>query len=65
MAEKALTLLRSWLRGFGRQDQAVTAVEYAILTALIIVVAIGSISLIGQRFFNLYVLIAAAVGGTI
>jgi len=65
MAEKALTLLRSRLRGFVRQDLAVTAVEYAILTALIVVVAIGAISLIGQRFFNLYVLIANAVGRTI
>ena len=65
MADKALTKLRSRLRGFVRQDQAATAVEYAILTALIVVVSIGAISIIGQRFFNLYVLIANAVGGVI
>ncbi|HSW45972.1 MAG TPA: Flp family type IVb pilin [Phycisphaerae bacterium] len=65
MPAKALTLLRMcWRRRLSATDAA-TAAEYAILLALVIIVSIGAIGLIGERFLNLYVLIANAVGDTI
>lgn len=53
--------LRQWLHG----DDAATAAEYAVMLALIILVAVGSINMIGEKFFNLYTMIANAVGETI
>jgi len=39
------------------------AAEYAILLAMIAVVSIGTIRSIGERFYNLYTMIADSVGG--
>lgn len=41
------------------------AAEYAILLAVIAAVSIGTIRSIGERFYNLYTMIADAVGNTI
>ncbi|MBP7934854.1 MAG: Flp family type IVb pilin [Phycisphaerae bacterium] len=38
------------------------AAEYAILLAMIAVVSIGTIRSIGERFYNLYTMIANSVG---
>jgi len=43
---------------------AVSATEYAIMLALIILVAAGAIRMIGEDFQNLYTMIANAVGDT-
>jgi len=43
----------------------VAATEYAILVALIVVVSVGSIRTIGEKFLNLYTAIATAVGDTL
>lgn len=53
--------LRRWLCGC----EAVSATEYAIMLALIVLVAAGTIRMIGEDFFNLYTSIANAVGDTI
>lgn len=45
--------------------KAVSATEYAVMLALIILVAAGSIQLIGSKFLNLYTLIANSVGDTV
>jgi len=45
--------------------EAVSATEYAIMLALIVLVAMGTIRMIGEDFFNLYTSIANAVGDTI
>jgi Flp pilus assembly pilin Flp len=61
MARRLGGRLRQWLHG----DSAATATEYAVMLALIILVAVGSINMIGEKFFNLYTMIANAVGETI
>jgi len=40
------------------------ATEYAILLAVIVVVSVGTIRSIGERFHTLYTMIADAVGNT-
>lgn len=52
--------VRRWLC----DARAVTAAEYAILMALIILVSVASIRMIGTKFFNLYTMISSAVGDT-
>jgi Flp pilus assembly pilin Flp len=64
MADKTIRLCRLWWRRLTVQTEAATAAEYAIMMALIIIVSVGAIRAIGERFFNLYVMIANAVGAT-
>jgi len=47
-----------------RTSDAVAATEYAIMLSLIVVVSVGIIRTIGEDFFNLYTMIANAVGET-
>jgi len=65
MADITIRLFRSKWRRLTVQTEAATATEYAIMMALIIIVSVGAISTIGERFFNLYVMFANAVGSTI
>ncbi len=65
MTRKALILIRHWWGGFAAESRAATATEYAIMLALIIVVSVGVIRSIGEKFYNLYTAIANAVGNTI
>jgi pilus assembly protein Flp/PilA len=42
-----------WLLTLSREEDAVTAVEYAVMLALIILVCVGVISTIGRQTSNL------------
>jgi len=39
----------SWIKNFVKDEEGATATEYAVMLALIIVVALGAISALGQR----------------
>ena len=40
------------MSNFARSDDAATAVEYAVMLAMIIIVCIGAITLVGGETFN-------------
>jgi pilus assembly protein Flp/PilA len=46
---------------FARDEQGPTATEYAVLLALIVLVAVAAIHGIGSRVFNLYTAINAVM----
>jgi pilus assembly protein Flp/PilA len=46
---------------FMREDDAVTAVEYGLIAALIAVVIIGAVTLLGQNLLATFNAIAAAI----
>jgi Flp pilus assembly pilin Flp len=50
------------LSRFCLDEEGPTAAEYAILLALIILVSVATISSIGKKFLNLYILINSGVG---
>jgi Flp pilus assembly pilin Flp len=64
MVRRSLKLPRLLWSRFAVEANAVAATEYAILLAVLIVVSVGTIRSIGEKFFNLYTAIANAVGGT-
>lgn len=49
------------LARLGRDDDAVSAVEYAILLALIVLVSVAAIQGIGSRVINVYERIEVAI----
>ncbi len=65
MIHRTREFLRNRWARFASENCAVAATEYAILVALIVVVSVGSIRTIGEKFLNLYTAIATAVGDTL
>lgn len=65
MRHRTRQFLRNCRRRFTSEGCAVAATEYAILVALIVVVSVGTIRTIGEKFLNLYTTIASAVGDTL
>ena len=52
------------LRLVGRlvtEEDGPTAAEYAIMLALIVLVSVATINAIGQKFYNLYAIIASGL----
>ena len=41
--------IQNWLKSFIREEEGATATEYAVMLALIIVIAIGAISALGTK----------------
>ncbi|MBY0586410.1 Flp family type IVb pilin [bacterium] len=39
----------AWIRNFLRDEEGVTAVEYAVMLALIILVCVGSVGVVGMN----------------
>jgi pilus assembly protein Flp/PilA len=56
--------LTSHLADFVRREDGPTAVEYAVMLALIIVVCIGAISLIGSNANATFETVGSQLGGT-
>ena len=56
--------LEQWVREFVRREDGPTAVEYAVMLALIIVVCIAAITTLGQNADNTFVTVGNAIGGT-
>jgi pilus assembly protein Flp/PilA len=56
--------LGNYLAQFLRNEQGPTAVEYAVMLALIIVVCIAAITTLGQNADNTFVAVGNAVGNT-
>lgn len=55
--------LVSRVKAFLVNDDGPTATEYAVMLALIIVVAIGAITLLGQRVNTMFGEVTTALGG--
>jgi pilus assembly protein Flp/PilA len=49
------------IRGFAKKDEAVTAIEYGLIAALIAVVIITAVTLIGTNLNTIFGSIAAAL----
>jgi pilus assembly protein Flp/PilA len=52
-----------WLSDFVTREDGPTAVEYAVMLALIIVVCIAAITTLGQNADNTFLTVGNAVGG--
>jgi len=53
---------QQWVGTFVQQEDGPTAVEYAVMLALIIVVCIAAITTLGQNADNTFVTVGNAVG---
>ena len=56
-------LIKSTVR-FLKQEEGPTAVEYAVMLALIIVVCIAAITTLGKNADNTFITVGNAIGGT-
>ena len=65
MCRNVLKRMIEQFRYHARDQQAVTATEYAILLSLLVIGSMGIIGSIGSKFFVLYTTIANAVGDTV
>jgi len=57
--------LKQRLVGFLRQEEGPTAVEYAVMLALIIVVCLAAIQIIGQNANSAFGTVGASIGATV
>ena len=56
--------LQQWVADFIREDDGPTAVEYAVMLALIIVVCISAITALGSNSNNTFSFVATQLGTT-
>jgi pilus assembly protein Flp/PilA len=56
--------LMSLLKDFVQREDGPTAVEYAVMLALIIVVCIAAITTLGQNADNTFITVGNAIGST-
>jgi len=56
--------LKQWVGEFVRREDGPTAVEYAVMLALIIVVCITAITTLGKNANNTFTTVGNAVGAT-
>lgn len=56
--------VQKWLSEFVRREDGPTAVEYAVMLALIIVVCIAAITTLGQNSNNTFLSVGNALGTT-
>ena len=54
----------TWVRNFVNKEDGPTAVEYAVMLALIIVVCITAITALGTNSNNTFSYVGAKIGGT-
>ncbi len=50
-----MSRILDWLRRFGEEESGATATEYAVMIALIVVVAIGAVSVLGTKVSSIFV----------
>jgi pilus assembly protein Flp/PilA len=55
---------QQWVKEFVRREDGPTAVEYAVMLALIIVVCITAITTLGKNANNTFLTVGNAVGST-
>ena len=56
--------LQQWVNEFVRREDGPTAVEYAVMLALIIVVCIAAITTLGQNADNTFLSVGNSIGST-
>jgi len=54
--------LVNWVKKFGREEEGATMVEYALMVALIAVVAIAAVTLLGTNVSLIFDSIATTIG---
>jgi len=59
--ENLMSVLQKFLVDFLREDDGPTAVEYAVMLALIIVVCLTAISIIGQNANNTFLAVGSSL----
>ena len=59
--KKMIGFLLGALRGFGTDKRAVTAIEYALIAALIAVVIIGAVTALGNGVSGTFTAVASAL----
>jgi pilus assembly protein Flp/PilA len=59
-----MSRIKQWMGEFIRREDGPTAVEYAVMLALIIVVCITAITTLGKNANNTFLSVGNAVGGT-
>jgi len=60
--EKHMRKFQQWVSDFLRREDGPTAVEYAVMLALIIVVCIAAITTLGQNADNTFLTVGNAIG---
>ncbi len=50
-----MSRMLEWLRRFGAEESGATATEYAVMIALIVLVAIGAVSALGTKVSSIFV----------
>jgi pilus assembly protein Flp/PilA len=61
---RVMVEIRKWVVNFLKREDGPTAVEYAVMLALIIVVCVGAISLIGSNANATFNTVASQLGAT-
>jgi pilus assembly protein Flp/PilA len=51
----------NWVKGFLRDEEGATATEYAVMLALIIVIALGAISALGSKVSDTFADVESAM----
>jgi pilus assembly protein Flp/PilA len=62
--EKHMRRFHQWVSEFVQREDGPTAVEYAVMLALIIVVCIAAITTLGQNADNTFITVGNAIGST-
>jgi pilus assembly protein Flp/PilA len=57
-----LSRIKSFVVNFAKEESGPTAVEYAVMLALIIVVCIGAVTVLGQNANTTFTSVGTAIG---
>ncbi|MBV8036197.1 Flp family type IVb pilin [Roseateles sp.] len=57
--------LHRFVQKFGRDEEAVTAIEYGLIAALIAVFIIGSVTIVGSKLAAVFTAISTALAGAL
>ena len=59
-----IQMLRSWVRSMIRDEKGATMVEYALMVALIAVIALVAVKVLGTNASSTFNTAAASIGGS-
>ncbi len=55
--------MRNFIQSFARDESGATAIEYALIAALIAVVIIGAVTTLGTNIRDAFTTVGTAIGG--
>jgi pilus assembly protein Flp/PilA len=56
------TVMKNWIVRFGKRDDGPTAVEYAVMLALVIVVCLAAVAVVGTGSSNIFTSAGSSAG---